>query len=128
MTQIAISYRRDDSKAASHMLFEHFKIVFGRQSVFLDFDSIGPGVDFRNDIDNTLQRCDVVVVMIGPRWLGARPDGTNRIDSAEDWVRIEVETAFRHKAFIIPVLVDGTRCRHLNNCRKAYGSLHFSMP
>ena len=90
------------------MLFEHFKAIFGRQSVFLDFDSIGPGVDFRTDIDNTLQHCDVVVVMIGPRWLGARPDGTTRIDSAEDWVRIEVETAFRHKVFVIPVLVDDT--------------------
>jgi len=44
--------------------------------VFMDFDSIPYGVDFREHIKSTLERADVVVAVVGPGWLGGQPDST----------------------------------------------------
>ena len=107
MPKIALSYRREDSKAATHMLFSRLQAEFGRDAVFLDVDSIEPGVDFRKHIADALMHCDLVLAMIGSRWRGS-VNGAQRIDDKADWVRIEVETAMAHGVAIIPVLIDET--------------------
>lgn len=108
MTKIVMSYRREDTQAATHLMYERLQSQFGKKSVFLDFDSIGPGDDFREHINTVLHNCDIVLAMIGPRWHGPKAQRRSRLDDATDWVRIEIETALDSKIRIIPVLIDGT--------------------
>jgi len=41
--RIFISYRRDDARGASGRLYDWLRIAFGRDQVFRDVASIGPG-------------------------------------------------------------------------------------
>jgi hypothetical protein len=108
MTRVFISYRRDDSADTSARLYDQLESRFRRQNVFKDIDNIPVGVDFRTYLDHALQLTDVVLVVIGPRWLvNGINQGEQRLFAANDFVRIEVEAALRMRKVVIPVLVDG---------------------
>jgi TIR domain len=106
---IAISYRREDSMPVAGRLYDRLEQRFGKENVFMDFDSIPPGVDFRDQIENTIERSKVVIVIIGPNWLGQKSDSTRRIDDPADFVRLEVAHALQRGIPVIPVLVNNTR-------------------
>ena len=113
MAKIAISYRRSDFRtlpAAFRPAVEHY----GKDTVFRDIDSIQPGIDFRTQIAAALGATDVLLVVLGPAWLGRDKDNTTRIGNETDPVRIEVETALKRDIPIIPVLVGGTRMPEVN--------------
>lgn len=74
----------------------------------MDID-IPYGPDFRKRIDQALGDCKVLVVIIGPRWRGPKPDGSFRIFEEQDFVRTEVEAALAKGIEIVPVLVDGAQ-------------------
>jgi hypothetical protein len=105
---IAISYRRQDSSPVAGRLYDRLQAEFGKGSVFMDFDSIPYGVDFREHIKQTLQRAKVVVAIIGPEWIGAKDLANRRIDDPTDFVRLEVASALENGIPIIPVLVNNT--------------------
>src|SRR2546430_13057559 len=104
---IAISYRREDSTSIAGRLHDRLRAEFGNDNVFMDFDSIPYGVDFRDHIAQTLERAEVVVAVIGPGWLGHRPgESTRRVDDATDFVRLEIAGALQRGIPVIPILVD----------------------
>jgi len=104
MPRITISYRRDDSLDITGRIFERLAGHFGREAVFRDIDSIPPGADFRRHIDRVLDESDIILAIIGPRWIG--PDNEQRrLTSPADPVRLEIETALRKAKPLIPVLV-----------------------
>src|SRR5438045_4143272 len=103
---IAISYRREDSTGITGRVYDRLQAEFGKPNVFMDFDSIPYGVDFRDHIAKTLDRAKVVVVMIGPDWAGHKSKKVRRIDDPGDFVRIEVACALQRGIPIIPVLVN----------------------
>jgi nitrate reductase NapE component len=105
---IAISYRREDSAPIAGRIYDRLQAVFGRDRVFMDLDSIPFGVDFRTHISESLNRCDILLVVIGPRWSGASPDGSRRIDDPTDFVRLEVAHALSRDIRVIPLLIDRT--------------------
>jgi len=105
---IAISYRRQDSSPVAGRLYDRLQAEFGKGSVFMDFDSIPYGVDFREHIKQTLQRAKVVVAIIGPEWTGGKELSNRRIDDPTDFVRLEVASALESGIAIIPVLVNNT--------------------
>ncbi len=105
---IAISYRRQDSSPVAGRLYDRLQAEFGKGSVFMDFDSIPYGVDFREHIKQTLQRAKVVVAIIGPEWCGGKELPNRRIDDPTDFVRLEVASALENGIPIIPVLVNNT--------------------
>ncbi|HEX4631150.1 MAG TPA: TIR domain-containing protein [Chthoniobacterales bacterium] len=105
---IAISYRRQDSSPVAGRLYDRLQAEFGKGSVFMDFDSIPYGVDFREHIKQTLQRAKVVVAIIGPEWSGGKDLANRRIDDPTDFVRLEVASALENGIPIIPVLVNNT--------------------
>jgi hypothetical protein len=78
---------------------------FGEKSVFIDVDNIPFGKDFRVHIQEEMARADVVLVIIGSKWLGLAKGGYSRIREETDPVRIEVETALAKGIPTIPVLV-----------------------
>jgi formylglycine-generating enzyme required for sulfatase activity len=108
MSRIFISYRRADSIAITGRIYDRLLAHFGDGNVFQDVDDIPFGVDFRTHLQNEIDRCDVVLVIIGQQWQRiADEHGRRRLDNPADFVRIEVENGLRLGKLVIPVLVDG---------------------
>ncbi len=80
---------------------------FGEANVFKDVDSMEPGADFVDVIEETIARCDALIAVIGQSWLGGEQDGARRLDDPEDWVRLEIGNALPRGIRVVPVLVDG---------------------
>jgi TRAP-type transport system periplasmic protein len=107
MPKIILSYRRADSQAMAGRIYDRLVAHYGEDAVFMDIDAIPFGIDFRKHIVDALAQCNVLVELVGPRWLGPRDAGHNRIDDPADPVRIELEGAFELGIPIVPVLLDG---------------------
>ena len=106
--KVFISYRRKDSHYIADRIYDGLVPEFGRDNVFKDVDAIPLGRDFRRILQEAVTRCDVLLAVIGPRWLGETDAvGRRRVDDPEDWVRIEIETALERAIPVIPLLVDG---------------------
>jgi hypothetical protein len=117
MAGIAISYRREDTGWITGRIFDRLKNHYDdqvntkaneRPVVFLDYDSIAVGVDFRDYIKGILDKCNILLAVIGPHWIGHDTTDKPRISRSDDWVRIEIETALKNNIPIIPVLIDRT--------------------
>jgi hypothetical protein len=104
---IFVNYRREDSAGHAGRLFDRLSGRFpGR--VFMDVDTLEPGVDFVEAIEQAVGACEVLIVLIGHEWLGATDaTGRRRLDDPADFVRLEVATALDRKIRVIPVLVQG---------------------
>ena len=108
--RIFVSYRRDDSAYPSGWLFDKLAQHFGPEQVFKDIDSIQLGDDFVEVVTAAVERCDVLLALIGRRWLTITDeDGRRRLDNPSDFVRLEIEAAITRNVRIIPILVDGAR-------------------
>jgi hypothetical protein len=89
---------RDDALAAQ----------FGERNIFQDVAAIRPGQDFSTAIDDALEQSDVVLAVIGPRWLtAASPEGAARLLEPDDYVRAELAAALARSNNVVPVLVGG---------------------
>jgi len=106
--RIFVSYRRDDSAYATGWLTDRLAERYGAEQVFTDVDSIEIGDDFVRKITDAVASCDVLLAVIGQRWLTVNDDeGRRRLDDSQDYVRIEIEAALRRNVLVIPILVDG---------------------
>jgi CheY-like chemotaxis protein len=102
---IFLSYRRSDSSAAAGRLADQLVNRFGADRVFLDID-FEPGATFDDAFGAALDAADVVLAIIGPRWLGETgDDGRRRLDDPSDFVRREIATALSLRKRVVPVLV-----------------------
>jgi hypothetical protein len=107
-TGIFISYRRSDTRQAAGRLTDDLAQRLPAVAVFRDVDSIDPGLNFVNALDGALTSCAVMLVLIGPGWLGERGSSRDkRIFDPGDWIRTEVATALERGIRVIPVLIDG---------------------
>jgi hypothetical protein len=109
MTSIVISYRREDSQGITGRIFDRLEGHYGQGHVFMDIDNIPYGIDFREHLQETLNRCDILIVVVGPRWFGLNEEGQPRLFEEADWVRIEVGSALAKKVPVVPLLVEGAR-------------------
>jgi TIR domain-containing protein len=125
MPNIAISYRRSDSSALAGRIFDRLTTRYGKHAVFMDVDNIPVGVDFRAHIDQTLRHTDILLVVIGAQWVGARDGADARIFEPADPVRVEVETALTRKTTIIPVLIDGARMPEAGRLPATFGNFAY---
>jgi hypothetical protein len=102
-------YRRSDSSYTTDRLYDALLTRFGKKRLFRDIDSIPLGVDFVSYVERVMTKCDIVLVVIGRKWLEcATPDGAGRLHDTGDPVRIEIETALRLGKPVVPILVDGS--------------------
>lgn len=76
---------------------------FGEENVFKDLDSMEPGADFAQVIEDTVASCDAVLVVIGSDWVSPR------LEDPDDWVRLEVAHALAREVRVVPVLVEGAQ-------------------
>ncbi|HTS93986.1 MAG TPA: toll/interleukin-1 receptor domain-containing protein [Stellaceae bacterium] len=105
--KIFISYRRQDTAANALGICQYLEHEFGQKNVFIDVD-MRAGTKFPNVLEQRLAECKVMLVLIGPDWLGAKDElGHRRLEKLDDWVRLEVSHALRRNITVIPVLVNG---------------------
>jgi TIR domain len=104
---VFISYRRQDTKHLAGRLYDRLQDHFGKERVFIDVDSIEPGLDFGEVIDKAVRSCGVMLVLIGDNWLSSVDEhGRRRIDNPDDYVRLEIEATLSQNIRVIPVLVE----------------------
>lgn len=106
--RIVLSYRRDDSSGHAGHLYADLVERFGPDQVFIDIDAIEPGLDFTEVITSAIDSADVLIAVMGKRWLTATDkQGRRKVDLDDDFVRLEIESAIEQKLRILPVLVQG---------------------
>lgn len=106
MSKVFISYRRSDSQDVVGRIYDRLANAFSPATVFRDLDSIPLAVPFQHFLQQTLEQCDTVLVVIGPTWASATDSADKRrLDDPTDFVRMEVETALRLERPVIPVTV-----------------------
>ncbi len=106
--QIFISYRREDSSAWARLVYTSLFQHFSQNKIFMDVDNLDPGVDFFDAIEASVGSCDVLIAVIGKRWLiSSDEEGRRRLDNPDDLVRLEIGAALKRNIRVIPVLVDG---------------------
>jgi hypothetical protein len=134
---IFISYRRSDSKSEARSICQRLERTFGKGKVFIDVDSIRPGEDFQSVLKEDLAKCNVMLVVIGPRWLELLRSGPAGSEIIDDYVRLEIASALERKLPIFPVLVDGAPMPDAKNMpddlkslafRQAFSVRHDSFP
>jgi len=103
--KVFVSYRRGDTAAIAGRLYDRLASHFDRESVFMDIDTIPLGVDFRKQLNDAVQQCEVLLALIGDRWFEADEHGNRRLDDPSDYVRIEIEAALARDISVIPVLI-----------------------
>jgi hypothetical protein len=106
--RVFISYRRGDASAWAGRLRDGLTARLDEDDVYQDVVTVDVGEDFALSIDSALERCDVVLAVIGPQWLSiVGTDGDRRLDDPDDYVRIELGRALALNKRVIPVLVGG---------------------
>jgi hypothetical protein len=104
--KIFISYRRRDDPGGAGRLFDALNEAFEPGRLFLDVDSIEPGQDFVEVIEDRVAKSAILLAVIGQHWIDATDDhGNRRLDNAQDYVRIEIESALKQNTRVIPVLI-----------------------
>jgi uncharacterized protein YbbC (DUF1343 family) len=115
-TKIFISYRRDDSEVYAGWINERLRKHYGQESVFWDNETIPPGQDFHDFIQEGIASCTAAIVIIGPNWLGSKDkSGRLRLRNPKDLVRIEVATVLKRNIPVIPVVVGGIAWRDIRD-------------
>lgn len=104
---IFISYRREDSAGYVQAIYAQLARHIPKDRIFMDVDAIKPGVDFPRVLQRAIAECDLMIAVIGKRWVGIEGQTGRRIDDPKDFVRLEVSTALARGIPVIPVLVEG---------------------
>ena len=74
----------------------------------MDLFGIRPGESFAWAIHQAVTNAEVLVFLIGPKWLNITDEnGTRRLDDPNDFVRREVTAGLDRGALVVPVLVAG---------------------
>ena len=102
--KVFLSYRRADTQHVAGRVGDRLGEQF---ELFMDIDTIPPGVDFTDYVRRAVGSCDVLLAFIGDRWVSLTDDqGRRRIDDPTDWVVEEISVALKRGVRVIPVLVE----------------------
>ena len=78
-----MSYRRQETQYPANWLYTRLVNHFGNDQVFMDV-AIQPGDDFVKKITDEISSSDVLLALIGDRWLTITdPEGNRRIDDPQ---------------------------------------------
>jgi TIR domain len=105
---IFVCYRGEDSIAHAGRLYDSLAAHFGKNRVFMDIDTVEPGEDFVQVIEQKIDACQALIAIIGNSWVDAAgDDGVRRLDNSGDFVRLEITAALKRNVRVIPALVGG---------------------
>ena len=125
MSKIVISYRRSSYDAIVGRIRDKLVSHYGDDAVYMDVDNIPYGIDFRQHINKALSEGDVVIAIIGPKWVGPMRGRKARIFDDADPVRVEIETALNRGIAVVPILVDGAKMPKQTDLPESIGQLAF---
>lgn len=110
-SKIFINYRRDDSKGEAQALRTYLEPKLPGCELFMDVDGgISPGSNFVRALDERIASADILLCLIGSRWIDIADErGARRLEGADDFVRVELASALKRDITVIPVLIDDTR-------------------
>ena len=92
------------------LIYQEFAAQIGKQNLFYDVEAIQLGDNFADIIEERVNSCDVLMAIIGPKWLTISDDqGRRRIGLPDDYVHHEIATALSYKIRTIPVVVSGAK-------------------
>lgn len=104
---IFTSYRRADSASFTGRIRDFFEYHHADIPMFFDVNSIEPGRNYDEVINERLAMSEVVLAVIGDKWLNTLDAyGRRRLDDQEDTVRRELSSALAMKLHVIPILLD----------------------
>lgn len=110
MAGVFINYRVIDNPLGAAGIHDALAGRFGVDRVFRDCVSLEAGAHYPAAIRKALADAEVLVSIVGPRWLTARDDATGErlIDREHDWVRRELVWAHERDIQVVPVLLVDT--------------------
>lgn len=103
-TQLFISYRRGDEQLLTERFRDHLIERYGRENVFIDFDSIPPFVDFEQYIRQKIPSVDALIVIIGPQWVQLLQERQNQEEI--DYVKLEIELGIASGIPLFPICLN----------------------
>jgi hypothetical protein len=92
---IFISYRRDGGDITAGRIADRLKQL--GYSVFLDVESLRSG-NFNEQLNSLIEKCKDFIVILPENAL-------DRCVNEDDWLRLEVQHAIKHKKNIIPIML-----------------------
>jgi formylglycine-generating enzyme required for sulfatase activity len=101
--KIFISYRRDDDPSAAARVSDGLALRFGKANLFIDVHNLLAGQRFDEELAKALTACDVLIAVIGQRWMDLLKEKTT--GGARDYVREEIAAALRRRIAVVPVRV-----------------------
>ncbi len=101
--KIFVNYRRGDDPNGAARVRDGLAARFGKSSIFMDVDNLLPGQRFDEELANALTQCDVLVAVVGTRWVELLK--AREASGEPDYVRQEIAEALRRKLLVIPVRV-----------------------
>jgi hypothetical protein len=101
--KIFISYRRDDAPGDARSIYERLGRSFGEGNVFMDVDQLLAGQRFDRELDKALAECDVLIAVIGARWMDLMSEHARH--GKRDYVRDEIAAALQRDIIVIPVMM-----------------------
>jgi hypothetical protein len=103
--RIFVNYRTGDGESTALAVARYLSERIGEDNVFYDTRSISPGALFDHELLRNVWRSDIMVAIIGPRWLDAGDADGRAIDKPEDWIRREIAEALSHQVRVVPFLI-----------------------
>jgi hypothetical protein len=102
-----INYRTKNGENVATLIKHDLSVRFGEAEVFFASESIGAGRDFVREIERALNRCEVLLAVIGPDWKDfPGSNGGRAIEEPSDWTRREIATVLAAGKPVVPVLFD----------------------
>jgi hypothetical protein len=106
MAPVFISFRSGDEPYGALLIQTVLAQRLGADRVFRSSDAIAPGDDYVHALVTAVRSSEIVLVVIGCRWLApVDPAGRRAIDSPDDWVYRELAIAFAAGRRVVPVLL-----------------------
>lgn len=97
INHVFVTYRREGGWETARLIRE---ALTGRgYSVFLDVENLRAG-RFNRQIYSEIEHSSDLIVILSPLSM-------DRVQAAEDWVRLEIAHAFKHDKNVIPVFMQG---------------------
>lgn len=103
--KLFVNYRRADNPHFVELIRTWLFIRYGRDNVFMDFDSLPNFTEFEDFIRHKIRESDAVICIIGPRWEETLSQRDR--DGAKDYVRIELEEALHSQKLVAPICILG---------------------
>lgn len=109
-SRIFISFRTDDEPYGAALIHSVLSSWFGERTIFRSATSIRPGDDHVSALVDGVRRCEVLLVVIGPRWITSTGrNGQPRLADPNDWVYQELAMAFAQGKRVVPLLLSEAR-------------------